>query len=65
MSNLGARLAQVREVRRMSQQDLAQRTGLKVQNISRLETGFPPGAFPLFRSTGEKRRMPKLKTPGS
>jgi hypothetical protein len=26
---------------------------------------LPAGAFPFFRSTGEKRRMPKLKTPGS
>ena len=39
MSSLGARLTHVREVRRLSQQDLAQRTGLKVQNISRLEKG--------------------------
>jgi transcriptional regulator with XRE-family HTH domain len=39
MSSLGARLTYVREVRGLSQQDLAQRTGLKVQNISRLETG--------------------------
>jgi hypothetical protein len=23
------------------------------------------GAFPFFRSTGEKRRIPKLKIPGS
>jgi transcriptional regulator with XRE-family HTH domain len=38
MSSLGNRLARVRGVRRMSQGDLAQRTGLKVQNISRLET---------------------------
>src|SRR5215471_13848135 len=39
MSSLGARLTHVREVRGLSQQDLAQRTGLKVQNISRLEKG--------------------------
>jgi transcriptional regulator with XRE-family HTH domain len=38
MSSLGARLAHMREVRRMSQQDVADRTGLKVQNISRIET---------------------------
>jgi transcriptional regulator with XRE-family HTH domain len=38
MSSLGDRLARMRGVRRMSQQDLAARTGLKVQNISRLET---------------------------
>jgi transcriptional regulator with XRE-family HTH domain len=35
---LGDRLARIRGYRRMSQQDLADRTGLKVQNISRLET---------------------------
>ena len=38
MSSLGARLAHMRTVRRMSQQDVAERTGLKVQNISRIET---------------------------
>ena len=38
MSTLGDRLARVRGFRRMSQQVLAERTGLKVQNISRLET---------------------------
>ena len=38
MDSLGDRLARVRGVRRMSQQDLATRTGLKVQNISRIET---------------------------
>jgi transcriptional regulator with XRE-family HTH domain len=38
MASLGERLAQVRAVRRMSQQRLAQRTGLKIQNISRIET---------------------------
>jgi transcriptional regulator with XRE-family HTH domain len=38
MGSLGDRLARVRGFRRMSQQDLAERTGLKVQNISRLET---------------------------
>lgn len=38
MDSLGDRLARVRGFRRMSQQDLAERTGLKVQNISRLET---------------------------
>ena len=34
----GARLAQVREIRGLSQPDLAALTGLKVQNISRFET---------------------------
>jgi len=29
------------------------------------ETDLRVGAFPFFRSTGEKRRMPKLKPPGS
>ena len=38
MGSLGDRLARVRGFRRMSQQELAVRTGLKVQNISRLET---------------------------
>jgi transcriptional regulator with XRE-family HTH domain len=38
MGSLGDRLARIRGFRRMSQQDLAARTGLKVQNISRLET---------------------------
>ena len=38
MGSLGDRLAQVRGVRRMSQQEVAARTGLKVQNISRIET---------------------------
>jgi transcriptional regulator with XRE-family HTH domain len=38
MASLGDRLARIRGFRRMSQQDLAERTGLKVQNISRLET---------------------------
>jgi transcriptional regulator with XRE-family HTH domain len=38
MDSLGDRLARVRGIRRMSQQSLAQRSGLKVQNISRLET---------------------------
>jgi transcriptional regulator with XRE-family HTH domain len=38
MSSLGDRLARMRGFRRMSQQDLAERTGLKVQNISRIET---------------------------
>ena len=39
MSHLGARLAHVREVRGLSQTDVALRTGVKVQNISRLEKG--------------------------
>ena len=30
-----------------------------------LSSQIEGGAFPFFRSTGEKRRMPKLKTPGS
>ena len=38
MDSLGDRLARIRGFRRMSQQDVAERTGLKVQNISRLET---------------------------
>ncbi len=38
MGSLGDRLARMRGFRRMSQQDLADRTGLRVQNISRLET---------------------------
>jgi transcriptional regulator with XRE-family HTH domain len=38
MDSLGDRLARIRGFRRMSQQDLASRTGLKVQNISRIET---------------------------
>lgn len=38
MASLGDRLARIRGFRRMSQQDLADRTGLKVQNISRIET---------------------------
>jgi transcriptional regulator with XRE-family HTH domain len=38
MASLGDRLARIRGFRRMSQQDLAARTGLKVQNISRIET---------------------------
>ena len=38
MGSLGDRLARMRGFRRMSQQDLAERTGLKVQNISRIET---------------------------
>ena len=38
MGSLGDRLARMRGFRRMSQQDVAERTGLKVQNISRLET---------------------------
>ena len=38
MGSLGDRLARMRGFRRMSQQDLAALTGLKVQNISRLET---------------------------
>ena len=38
MSSLGKRVAQARAARRMSQQRLAQQTGLKVQNISRIET---------------------------
>jgi transcriptional regulator with XRE-family HTH domain len=37
-NTLGDRLARIRGYRRMSQQDLAERTGLRVQNISRLET---------------------------
>jgi len=39
MESFGKRLALVREFRRMSQPALAECTGLKVQNISRLETG--------------------------
>ena len=38
MGSLGDRLAWVRGFRRMSQQELAESTGLKVQNISRIET---------------------------
>jgi transcriptional regulator with XRE-family HTH domain len=38
MVSLGDRLARIRGFRRMSQQELADRTGLKVQNISRIET---------------------------
>ena len=38
MDSLGDRLARIRGFRRMSQQDVAERTGLKVQNISRIET---------------------------
>jgi transcriptional regulator with XRE-family HTH domain len=38
MDSLGDRLARIRGFRRMSQQDLAERTGLKIQNISRIET---------------------------
>jgi len=39
MESLGKRLARVREFRHLSQPALAKRTGLKVQNISRIETG--------------------------
>jgi hypothetical protein len=43
--------------------------GLKLVELyaSRFQMSFSSatGAFPFFRSTGEKRRMPKLKTPGS
>ena len=35
---IGDRLARIRGYRRLSQQDVADLTGLKVQNISRLET---------------------------
>lgn len=35
---LGDRLARIRGYRRLSQQDLADLTGLRVQNISRIET---------------------------
>ena len=38
MDSLGDRLARIRGFRRLSQQELADRTGLKVQNISRIET---------------------------
>ena len=37
MESLGDRLARIRGFRRMLQQDVADLTGLKVQNISRLE----------------------------
>jgi transcriptional regulator with XRE-family HTH domain len=37
MASLGDRLARIRGFRRMSQQDVADLTGVKVQNLSRLE----------------------------
>ena len=39
MDSLGDRLARMRGWRGMSQRELAERTGLKVQHISRVETG--------------------------
>ena len=39
MNSLGERLAQMRAGRRMSLRELAERTGVKAQNISRIETG--------------------------
>jgi len=38
MDSLGDRLARKRQWRGMSQRELAERTGLKVQHISRIET---------------------------
>ena len=38
MDSLGDRLARMRVFRGISQRELAERTGLKVQNISRIET---------------------------
>jgi transcriptional regulator with XRE-family HTH domain len=38
MDSLGDRLARMRGCRGMSQRELAERTGLKVQHISRIET---------------------------
>ena len=38
MDSLGDRLARMRAWREMSQRELAERTGLKVQHISRIET---------------------------
>ena len=39
MNSLGERLARMRASRRMSLRELAERTGVKAQNISRVETG--------------------------
>ena len=38
MASLGERLAQIRGLRGMSLRDVAAQTGLKAQNISRIET---------------------------